>query len=67
MTDLLDRNTLVYWNRNGLQPMKTPNIAHDGPKVMLINAYSSSEAMPSYFFKRWALANSSGHAHGAAS
>lgn len=56
MTDLLDRNTLVYWNRNGLKPMKTPNIAHDGPKVMLINAYSSSggDAFP-YFFKKMGL------------
>ncbi len=56
MTDLLDRNTLVYWHRNGLQPMKAPNIAHDGPKVMLINAYSSSggDAFP-YFFKKMGL------------
>jgi tricorn protease len=54
MTDLLDRKTLSYWNRNGLNPMKTPGIAHDGPKVMLINGYSSSggDAFPYYFRKK---------------
>ena len=56
MADLLDRNTLVYWHRNGLQPSKAPNIAHDGPKAMLINGYSSSggDAFP-YFFKKMGL------------
>ena len=51
MIDLLDRKTLSYWNRNGLTPMKTPDIAHDGPEVMLINGYSSSggDAFPYYF------------------
>jgi tricorn protease len=54
MTDLLDRKTLSYWNRGGLSPMKTPGIAHDGPKVMLINGYSSSggDAFPYYFRKK---------------
>ena len=54
MIDLLNRRTLAYWHSNGLpQPMKTPGIAHDGPKVMLINGYSSSggDAFP-YFFKK---------------
>lgn len=54
MIDLLNRRTLAYWHRNGLsQPMKTPGIAHDGPKVMLINGYSSSggDAFP-YFFRK---------------
>ena len=53
MADLLDRHTLVYWHQNGLQPGKSPAIAHDGPKVMLINGYSSSggDAFP-YFFKK---------------
>lgn len=54
MIDLLNRRTLVYWYRNGLpQPMKTPGIAHDGPKAMLINGYSSSggDAFP-YFFRK---------------
>ncbi len=56
MIDLLNRRTLVYWYRNGLppQPMKSPGIAHDGPKVMLINGYSSSggDAFPPYFFRK---------------
>ena len=54
MADLLDRKTLSYWNRNGLVPNKTPAIAHDGPKVMLINGYSSSggDALPYYFRKK---------------
>ncbi|MFW5755815.1 MAG: S41 family peptidase [Tangfeifania sp.] len=54
MTDLLDRKTLSYWYRSGLNPMKTPGIAHDGPKVMLINGYSSSggDAFPYYFRKK---------------
>jgi tricorn protease len=54
MADLLDRKTLSYWNRNGLVPNKTPGIAHDGPKVMLVNGYSSSggDAFPYYFRKK---------------
>ncbi len=56
MTDLLDRKTLVWWHRNGLEPTKAPGVAHDGPKVMLINGYSSSggDALP-YFFKKMNL------------
>ena len=52
MIDLLNRRTLAYWHRNGLPlPMKSPTIAHDGPKVMLINGYSSSggDALPHFF------------------
>jgi tricorn protease len=54
MTGLLERRTLSYWQRNGLSPMKTPDVAHDGPKVMLINGYSSSggDAFPYYFSKK---------------
>jgi len=54
MTELLDRKTLSYWKRGGLDPMSTPGIAHDGPKVMLINGYSSSggDALPYYFRKK---------------
>jgi tricorn protease len=54
MAGLLDRKTLSYWNVNGLSPMKTPAVAHDGPKVMLINGYSSSggDAFPYYFKKK---------------
>lgn len=53
MADLLDRKTLSYWHRNGLQPGKAPGVAHDGPKAMLINGYSSSggDAFPYYFRK----------------
>lgn len=56
MADLLDRRTLTYWHRNGMEPNKAPGIAHDGPKVMLINGYSSSggDAFP-YFFKKLGL------------
>ncbi|HUX96587.1 MAG TPA: PDZ domain-containing protein [Bacteroidales bacterium] len=56
MADLLDRHTLVYWHRNGFMPSKAPGIAHDGPKVMLINGYSASggDAFP-YFFKKMGL------------
>ncbi|HPF52029.1 MAG TPA: S41 family peptidase [Draconibacterium sp.] len=54
MADLLDRKTLSYWHVNGLEPMQTPAIANDGPKVMLINGYSSSggDAFPYYFKKK---------------
>ena len=54
MADLLDRKTLSYWQRAGLNPMRTPGVAHDGPKVMLINGYSSSggDAFPYYFRKK---------------
>ena len=54
MTNLLERKTLSYWQRNGLAAMKTPGIAHNGPKVMLTNGYSSSggDAFPYYFRKK---------------
>ncbi|RLE15832.1 MAG: acetyl-CoA synthetase [Acidobacteria bacterium] len=54
MTGLLERRTLSYWARRGVKPNSTPGIAHDGPKVMLINHYSSSggDAFPYYFKKR---------------
>jgi tricorn protease len=56
MADLLNRRTLVYWHQNGLEPSKSPAISHDGPKVMLINGYSSSggDAFP-YFFRKLGL------------
>lgn len=56
MADLLDRHTLAWWHQNGLKPGKSPGIAHDGPKVMLINGYSSSggDAFP-YFFRKLGL------------
>lgn len=54
MADLLDRKTLSYWGRQDLNYFKTPAIAHDGPKAMLINHYSSSggDAFPYYFRKK---------------
>lgn len=54
MADLLDRDVLSYWHRRGLEPFQTPGVAHDGPKAMLINHYSSSggDAFPYYFRKK---------------
>ena len=54
MAELLDRETLSYWHRKGLEPSRTPAVAHDGPKAMLINHYSSSggDAFPYYFKKK---------------
>jgi tricorn protease len=56
MIDMLDRKTFAYWHRHGLSPMKTPGVAHDGPKVMLINQYASSggDALP-FFFRKLGL------------
>jgi tricorn protease len=53
MTELLARKTLNYWARRGLELRPDPGVAHDGPKVMLINGYSSSggDAFPYYFKK----------------
>ena len=54
MTELLARKTLNYWARRGLEMGPDPGVAHDGPKVMLINGYSSSggDAFPYYFRKK---------------
>lgn len=51
MLEIVSRTTLAHWNVNGLDPMKTPGIAHNGPKVMLVNQYSSSggDAFPFFF------------------
>ncbi len=53
MIEMLSRETHAYWHRHGLEPMRTPAIAHDGPKAMLINQFSSSggDALP-YFFRQ---------------
>jgi tricorn protease len=54
MVELLSRQTHAHWHRAGLpHPMRTPGVAHDGPKAMLINQYSSSggDAFP-YFFRQ---------------
>lgn len=53
MITWLARKPLNYWKRRGVEPTKTPQFAHDGPKAMLINGYSSSggDALPYYFRK----------------
>ncbi len=54
MVEILARETHAKWYRAGLDyPMRTPGVAHDGPKAMLINQFSSSggDAFP-YFFKQ---------------
>jgi tricorn protease len=53
MTELLARKTLNFWATRGLQMNPDPGVASDGPKVMLINGYSSSggDAFPYYFKK----------------
>ena len=54
MIELLDRPVLSYWARRNLAPNVTPGFAHQGPKAVLINGYSSSggDAFPYYFRKR---------------
>jgi tricorn protease len=53
MIELLARTQLSFWARRGVEPTRTPGYAHAGPKVCLINAYSSSggDAFPYYFRK----------------
>jgi tricorn protease len=53
MIELLGRTRLNYWARRGLEPTQTPGFSHQGPKVTLINGYSSSggDAFPYYFRK----------------
>lgn len=54
MIEILSRETHAKWYRAGLDyPMRTPGVAHDGPKAMLINQFSSSggDALP-YFFRQ---------------
>jgi tricorn protease len=52
MIEYFTRRTLSYWARRGIEGFSTPGFAHDGPKAMLVNAYSSSggDALP-YFFR----------------
>lgn len=56
MMEYFTRRTLAWWARRGLESMRSPGFAHDGPKAMLINAYSSSggDALP-YFFRKQGL------------
>jgi tricorn protease len=52
MIDYLERNTMAWWARRNIEAMRSPTFAHDGPKAMLMNGYSSSggDALP-YWFK----------------
>jgi len=54
MIELLDRPLLNYWSQRGLELNTIPNYTNNGPKVTLINGYSSSggDAFPYYFRKR---------------
>ncbi len=54
MIDQLGRRIASYWARRGMEMTQDPGIAHDGPKAMLINHYSSSggDAFPYNFRKR---------------
>ncbi len=57
MVEILNRETHAKWYRAGLDyPMRTPGVAHDGPKAMLINQFASSggDAFP-YFFRQLEL------------
>ncbi len=51
MIEILSRKTLNSWVTRGTKPNPTPLFAHDGPKAMIINGYSSSggDALPYYF------------------
>jgi len=54
MIELLDRPILNYFVSRGIEPSPTPGFTNNGPKVCLINGYSSSggDAFPYYFRKR---------------
>ena len=54
MVEILNRETHALWHVAGLDPMRTPGVAHDGPKAMLINQYASSggDAFPHFFRQR---------------
>ena len=54
MIEMLDRPVINYWTYRGDKPNSVPGFSHQGPKVCLINAYSSSggDAFPYYFRKR---------------
>jgi len=56
MIEMLSRTTLAWWARRGVDAMRTPGFAHDGPKAMLVNSYSASggDALP-YFFREQKL------------
>ncbi len=51
--ELLDRPLYNYWARRDHRDLRSPSVAHAGPKVMLINGWSGSggDAFPYYFRK----------------
>ena len=51
MIELLARRPLKRWQRRDQPLQSTPQLAHDGPKAMLINAYSASggDTLAHYF------------------
>ncbi len=53
MLEYLTRRTRAWWARRDVESMRSPDFAHDGPKAMLVNGYSSSggDALP-YFFRQ---------------
>ncbi len=42
MTEIMSRKITSYWHSRGLRLQRAPGFVLDGPKVMLINHYSSS-------------------------
>nr|XP_061799104.1 tricorn protease homolog 1-like [Nerophis lumbriciformis] len=56
MIEYLSRRTMSAWSRRDDSGFRTPGFAHDGPKAMLINGYSSSggDALP-FFFRQEGL------------
>ena len=51
--ELLNRPIYNYWGRREHRDWQTPFVAHNGPKVMLVNGWSGSggDAFPYYFRK----------------
>lgn len=52
--ELLDRAVMNYWATRYFKDWKTPDLGHNGPKVMIINQWSGSggDAFPYYFRER---------------
>lgn len=53
LLDYLKRTTQARWAKRDVEIMRSPDYAHNGPKAMLINGYSSSggDCLP-YFFRK---------------
>ncbi len=49
--EILRRRTLSLWSRRHAEPFRSPAMAIDGPKVMIVNHYAGSggDAFPYYF------------------